>query len=54
MWTDPDEVAAQVYRKGGMHEYRRWAVMNRGAIGGLMVKWEGEIALSEKEESSRG
>ncbi|MGC9523760.1 MAG: GNAT family N-acetyltransferase [Anaerolineae bacterium] len=29
MWTDPEGVAAEVYRKGGMREYRRWAVMGR-------------------------
>ena len=29
MWTGPDGAAANVYRKGGMREYRRWAVMRR-------------------------
>ncbi len=27
MWTGPEGAAAAVYRKGGMREYRRWAVM---------------------------
>ena len=29
MWTGPESVAAQVYRRGGMSEYRRWAVMGK-------------------------
>ncbi len=29
MWAEPEAVAAEVYRQGGMTEYRRWAVMGR-------------------------
>ncbi|MBN1246234.1 MAG: GNAT family N-acetyltransferase [Anaerolineae bacterium] len=29
MWTGPESVAAEVYRMGGMREYRRWAVMHQ-------------------------
>jgi mycothiol synthase len=29
MWADLGGVAAQVYRRGGMSEYRRWAVMGK-------------------------